>query len=60
MIDLLDNVEFDLHIRQLLTRPPTVASYFLPIFVIICDVGIDWLRKLYMGDLKIIGSFTLS
>lgn len=52
MVNLLHNVELDLHLR--LFRAPTVAANFTLIFIVILrvrDVGV-W--KLHMSNLKVV------
>lgn len=54
MVDLLHNVEFDLHDRRLLSRTTSEAANLFTILIVVCGVRSYWFRELYVGNLKIV------
>lgn len=56
MVNLLDNVELDLHLRLL--RASTIASDLPFLVIVVVRVRNIGIGKLHMGNLKIIGSFS--
>lgn len=50
VVDLLDNVELDLH-WGLLRRSTSISSDFLPVFVIVRRIWDRWVWKLDMSNL---------
>lgn len=54
VVDLLHNVEFDLHNWRLFGTTPSVAANLFKILIIVCCVGCHRFGELYMSDLKIV------
>lgn len=54
VIDLLHNVESDLHDRALLSPATSVAANLLTLFIVVCRISYQWFWKLYVCNLKIV------
>ena len=54
MVDLLDDIEFNLHNWSLLRRSTTIPANLLSLLVIIGSIRGDRIRELHLSDLQII------